>query len=115
MSQGTSIAAQTPPELITKSFSQLNSLLYKLPSVSLPSPLQLTINGPTAEIIDYNRFSTLSSSDQVGSVDVNPFLQPWAGAPGTPNKILTVIDKNNNVYIVLIKIVEGKAFPPDPQ
>lgn len=95
-------------DLIRDSFETLMRRLYNMP-VELPSTL--TVNDTIVPFINFDTASFLISQGKIINHEVNPLLQPWAGYPGTPNRIITLLDEDENVYLVKVRLVNGKIHP----
>jgi len=54
--------------------------------------------------INYQRYLTLLRLDRIKESKINPLFQPFAGTPGTPNRILTITTKTGERFFTKISI-----------
>lgn len=83
--------------LFKESYETLVKQLYGIP-VQLPD--FLIINGLTVSIIRADRINSTLAGDQIERWIIDPLLQPWAGAPGTPYRIFTLFTKSGVTYLI---------------
>lgn len=81
---------------------------YEGEPVEIPS--SLTVDGVQVPFIPFNEFATVSSD--VASMEYNPLLQPWAGPPGTPNKVLTLYLNDGRTVLLRMRPEGDQVFPP---
>ncbi len=79
--------------LAKESYDTLIKQLYGLP-VQLPE--YLIINGLRTNFIPFEQISQI----QIARWILDPLVQPWAGPPTSPNRIITVFDTNEITYLV---------------
>lgn len=60
----------------------------------------LTINRKQVPLISYDRLRNMFNNSQIQKYEFNPILQPWAALA---NKIITVYDKNGNIYLTEVR------------
>ena len=95
------------PSEVEQSYQTLLRQLYGLP-VELPPAL--VVNGLHSDLVPFDQVSTLP----IERFDINPVLQPWAGPPGTPNRIITLILRDGRVVLVKARFDQrsSQIFPP---
>jgi hypothetical protein len=76
-----------------ESFQTLLRQLYGLP-VEVPS--FLTANGLEAEVVPFDQVPSL----QIAGFSFDPLLQPWAGPPTSPNRIITLALQDGRAVLV---------------
>lgn len=81
--------------LTRESYEALLGSIYGLPTT------------PSLSLTPFDQFENMLPS--IDRYELDPRLQVWANAP---NKVLTVIDKNNNEYLVKVRYEEGKLYAP---
>ena len=98
---------ESTSDLFKQSYETLLKQLYGIP-VMLPE--FLIINGLRASFISFNQLSSI----QIERYIIDPMLQPWAGAPGTRNRIVTIFGRNGITYLVkaLHNPQSNQIFPP---
>jgi hypothetical protein len=80
-------------DIFKQSYETLMKQLYGFP-VQLPSHLM------GIPFIESFQADYLLKTKQIESYSIDPILQPWAGHPSSPIRIITLIDKNGNSYLV---------------
>ena len=107
--QENSIAPLNQPEkeLYQLSYETLTKQLYGL-SVEIPE--FLILNGLKVSFIPFSQLNTI----QIDRYIIEPLLQPWAGPPSSPNRILTIFGKNGMTYLIKAKYdqTSSQIFPP---
>jgi hypothetical protein len=95
------------PDLNQMSYETLLKQLYGLP-VQLPE--FLIQNGLRITFIPFEQIPTI----QIERYIFDAILQPWAGPPGTQNKIMTIFSKNGITYFAKVRYdqVLNQIFPP---
>jgi hypothetical protein len=95
------------PDLHKMSYETLLKQLYNLP-VQLPE--FLIQNGLRITFISFEQIPKL----QIERYIFDTILQPWAGPPGTLNKIITIFTKNGITYFAKVRYdqVSNQIFPP---
>ncbi len=83
-------------ELLKLSHEALVNQLYGL-EVQLPE--YLIINGLRVNFIPFEQLSLISFQRWI----IDPMIQPWAGQPRTPNRILTIFDTHGTTYLVKVR------------
>ena len=73
---------------ISASYEVLLKQLYNLP-ITLPD-----------NFVSFEQISQMLSSGQIKRFILDPELQPYAGNPSSPNRILTMFDNNGMTYLV---------------
>ena len=100
---------QTPiiNTLSHESYETLTKQLYGIP-VQLPE--FLIINGLRTNFISFPEVPNL----QIERFIIDPLLQPWAGPPGTSNRIITLFGRNGLTYLVKARLdpATNQIFPP---
>lgn len=98
---------ESPPSEIEQSVQTLFRQLYGLP-VELPT--SLLVDRLEAPFVSFDQVSSLP----IERFTINPLLQPWAGPPGTPNRIITLILRDGRVMIVKARFdpKTNQIFPP---
>lgn len=95
--QESSSAPNTQPlnenNLVKESYDTFIKQLYGLP-VQLPE--YLIINGLRVNFIPFEQIGQI----QIERYILDPLVQPWAGPPTSPNRILTIFDRNGVSYLV---------------
>jgi hypothetical protein len=94
-------STQNENSIINESFETLMKSLY---GISVEIPQFLIINGLRVNFISFNQSVDMLSRKQIERFIINPLLQPWAGAPGTPNRIITLFGQNGITYLVKARL-----------
>jgi len=99
-------------ENLKESYETLLKQLYGLP-VKLPS--HLIVGSIQAEIIPFKQATQMLSRGQIAKFLVDPMLQPWAGPPSSPNRILSFYGTNGLIYLTKGKYnsTTNQIFPPE--
>lgn len=82
--------------LLQMSYETLIKQLYGIPLEPYPVPEYLIINGLKVNFIPFQNVTNL----QIERWIIDPVVQPWAGPPGTPNRIITIFTRNGLTYLV---------------
>ena len=98
---------ESSDNLHQKSYETLVKRLYNL---SVEMPEFLIVNGLKLNFIPFSEVSSL----QIERYIIEPLLQPWAGPPSSPNRIITIFGKNGMTYLLKAKYdpVSNQIFPP---
>ena len=81
-----------PDNRLRETIEALISRLYGLP-----------LSEPPAELTSFEEASRLLQWGQIVNFTIDPLLQVWAGPPGTPNRIVTLIGRDGLSYLVLAR------------
>lgn len=97
-----SVREETPYEtnIIHKSYQSLLRQLYGL-QVKLPE--YLIINGLRVNFISFEQVSNMLKNNEIDRYIIDLILQPWAGLPGTTNRIITLFNKNGTTYLARVR------------
>jgi len=104
------VIQQSPPDNLTKeSHAMYMSQVYGLPVIL---PQFLIINGLQVNFISFQEVGQMLS--QIERYILDPVLQPWAGLPSSPNRIITLFNNNGITYLVKARYdrVSNQIFPP---
>jgi hypothetical protein len=101
---------QIPP-LINQSYETLIEQLYSIP---VEPPHFLIINGIRSNLISFEETARMLQTDLIDRYILDPLLQPWAGPPGTSNRVITLFGKNGITYLAKVKYDQqtNQVFPP---
>ena len=96
-------------ELYEKAVQTLMKQLYGMP-VELPQ--YLIVNNIRVEFIPFTEIPSLLR--EIERSDLNPLLQPWAGHPNQPNRIVTLFMKDGTTSLVKARYDKSseQIFPP---
>lgn len=75
-------------------------------------PEYLVMNGIRIPFISFDQAATLLSTEQIIRWILNPLFQPYAGSPSSPNRIITLHNKNGHMYVVKARYQNGTIYPP---
>jgi hypothetical protein len=100
-----------PNTLVQQSYETLMKQLYSIP---VQLPVSISVDGLPANFIDINQAGQLLATGQIEKYTINPLLQPWAGHPSLPNRIITLLNRNGASYLVKVKYDQknGQIYPP---
>lgn len=104
----------TSPPLTQRSFEAYLQQVYGIP-LELPDRLPIPGLGRLhGEFISFERATELLTNNRITNYTVDPLLQPWAGPPGGPNRIVTLLADNGMTYLVKAQydFESGQIFPP---
>ena len=82
--------------IVKESFEMFLKQLHKIP---IAFPDFLIINNLRADFISLNQYHKL----ELERIHLDPILQPWAGSPSNPNRIITLFAKNGSIYLIRAK------------
>ena len=101
----------TEQNMLQQSYETLLKQLYGLP---VQSPEFLIVNGLKVNFVLFEQIANMLSQNQIERFILDPLLQPWAGPPGTPNRILTMFGRNGMSYLVKARYdpVTNQMFAP---
>lgn len=90
----------------------VESLIKQLYYQPITLPDFLIINGIRSNFISFNQIRSIGN--QITRYVIDPLLQPLAGLPGSPNRIITIFTKNGNSYLVKARFdpQTNQIFPP---
>lgn len=99
------------PSLHRQSVETLMRQLYGLP-VTLPQ--ELTVNQLQTPFVTFDRAVELIQSGRVQRFTLDPLLQPWAGPPTSPNRIVTLILNDGTTVLVRAHYnpINNNIMPP---
>lgn len=107
---------QTPRENykfseLKESYETFIQQLYGLP-VKLPSTL--VVNNVQIAVISFEQAKSMLRANKIERILLDPMLQPWAGLPSSPNRIMTLFAKDGRTYAVKVKydLPHNAIFPP---
>jgi len=97
-------------ELSVQTFFQQ---IYGLP-VETPQSLPVPGVGLYGDFISFEEAANLLSQNLISQVNLDALLQPWAGPPGTPNRVLTLVGTDGRVLFVKAQydLTTNQIFPP---
>jgi len=97
--------------LLAQSYEQLMRQFYGLPT---ELPASLVINGVNTQFIDFQTAGDLLTINQISRYILDPILQPWAGLPNSPNRIVTLFHVNGLNYLIKAGYnpQNGQIYPP---
>ena len=98
-------------EVLSDLFQQsYETLLKKLYGIPVVLPDFLILNGLRVSFIPFQQVSSI----QIERYIIDPMLQPWAGVPRTPNRILTIFGQNGITYLVKVRYdsQSNQIYPP---
>ena len=100
----------SPSLLLNQSYETLIKQLYGFP---VEIPPHLIINGLKVNFISFQQVDQMLQDNKIERYILDPLLQPWAGAPNQPNRILTIFGKNGITYLVKARYdkVTNQIFP----
>ena len=100
-----------PSQIISDSYETLLRQLYGL-VINLPQ--YLNVNGLNVGFISFQDVINLLQTGQTERWIIDPMLQPWAGHPNSPNKIITLFGNNGMTYLVKARYdaITNQIFPP---
>ena len=77
-------------------------------------PEFLIVAGVRANFIPFDQITNMLQRNQIERYIIDPVLQPWAGPPGAPNKIITMFGRNGLTYLVKARYDQqtNQIFPP---
>lgn len=98
-------------ENLKNSYETLLRRLYGLP-VELPS--SLLVGNVSASVISFDQATVMLSSGKIARFLVDPMLQPWAGPPSSPNRILSFYGNDGLIYLAKGRYnpATNSIFPP---
>ena len=91
------VEEESTDDLVKKSYETLVKQLYGQP-VTIPD--HLVLNSLRVPFINIERAGQMLSRQEILKYTIDPLTQPWAGPPGTSNRILTLVNKNGQLYLV---------------
>ena len=97
------------PTLTLESMKTLIERLYGLP-FSLPN--FLVINELQVPFIPFSQIADLLKNDAIHRHYLDPLLQPWAGLPSSPNRIIMLLCKDGTTYLGKVRYENGQMYPP---
>lgn len=68
-----------------------NTLLHRLYGLDIK---------PLNNLISFQEATDLFSQSKILGYEIDLLLQPWAGPPGTPNRIVVLFGKNGKIYLI---------------
>jgi hypothetical protein len=97
--------------LLRDSHETLVKQLYGFP---VQTPEFLIVNDLRANFIPFDQMAQMLQSNQIERYVLDSMLQPWAGPPNKPNRILTMFGKNGITYLVKAQYnqVNNQIYPP---
>ena len=100
-----------PNTLVSQSYETLIKRLY---GILVELPEFLIINDLRVNFISFQDTASKLQNNEIERYIVDPLLQPWAGVPGTLNRILTLFTRNGMTYLVKVQYNQETAqiFPP---
>ena len=105
--QETSVPESTLVPLHQLSYETLVKQLYGLPVIL---PEFLILNGLKVNFVPFSQLNTI----QIDRYIIEPLLQPWAGLPSSPNRIITIFGTNGITYLIKAKYDQSsnQIYPP---
>jgi hypothetical protein len=91
-----------------------NTLVKQLYNLRVELPQRLVINGLTSNFISLNKIIDMLQRNLIERYIIDPLLQPWAGIPGTTNRIITFFGKDGITYLVKARYDQTNniLYPP---
>jgi len=92
----------------------LETLLRQLYSLPVEMPDYLSVGDIQAEVIPYERAAQLLKEGKVARTDFDPLVQPWAGPPSTPNRMMTFFTSSGMTYVSKVRYdpTTRTVYPP---
>lgn len=94
--------------------ASIETLMKQLYGIPVELPLYLVINGLNVNFVPLEQIGQMLSQNQIERYIIEPLLQPWAGPPGTQNRIITMFGRNGLTYLVKARYgpQSNQLFPP---
>lgn len=92
----------------------LQTLIKQLYGLPIDMPSYLFVNELPTNFITLEQAGKMLSENQIERTAIDSLLQPWAGHPGSPNKIITLIARDGRLYLVKCRYdsITNQLFPP---
>jgi hypothetical protein len=90
----------TKENLVQQSYETLIKQIY---NIHVEIPQFLIINKIKINFISFQDAANMLQNNQIQQFFLNPLLQSYAGLPSSPNRIVTLLDKNGMSYLVKAK------------
>ena len=93
----------------------LEALIARLYGLPVTPPQALIVNGLPVPLVPFEQAVQMLQRDEVERYTIDPLNQVWAGPPGTPNRIVTLIRRDGILSAVLAKYdpSTGQIYRPN--
>ena len=93
----------------------LEALIARLYGLPVTPPQALIVNGLPVPLIPFQEAVQMLQRNEVERYTIDPLNQVWAGPPGTPNRIVTLIRRDGTLSAVVARYDPntGQIYPPN--
>ena len=103
---------EPPSEMDPIYVQSLETLMKQLYGQPVTLPQFLIVNQLRVPFISFEEADRMLRAGEIRNYLMEPLVQPWAGPPTGPNRIITLIAKDGRSYLVKGIVNGGEIFPP---